>query len=239
MAPSFRCIALDLPLGSHLVPAGPEADLTPPGLAGLITGALEALELADVTLVGNDTGGALCQIAVTSRPDRVGRLVLTSCDYAGNFPPPAFRPLKLMARIPGATQAVLTPLRFRAPRRLPIAYGWLTMRPIERRVEDSYVLPSLVDSAVRADLRRALPAIHPRHTRQAAARLGGFDRPALIAWSREDRFFPARHAEELARSLPQGRLEWIEESRSFSPEDQPGRVAELISAFAGGPGPPG
>lgn len=230
----FRCIALDMPLGSHLVPAGPRADLTPPGVAAMIPEALEALRLEDVTLVGNDTGGALCQIVAASGPERVGRLVLTSCDYRDNFPPLAFRPLKGVARIPGATQAVLTALRPRAPRRLPLVFGWLTKRPIDPEAEDSYLYPSLADAGVRADLRRFLPAMHPRHTREAADRLGGFDRPALIAWSREDRFFPTRHAEELARTLPDARLAWIEDSYTFSPEDQPGRLAELIEGFARG-----
>jgi pimeloyl-ACP methyl ester carboxylesterase len=197
----------------------------------MIPAALEALGLEDVTLVGNDTGGALCQIAVTTRPERVGRLVLTPCDYMDNFPPRLFRPLKLVARAPGATQAILTTLRPRAPRRLPLAFGWLTKRPIDPDAEDSYLYPALVDPAVRGELRRVLPAIHPRHTRAAAERLGGFDRPALIAWAREDRLFPARHAEELAQRLPAARLEWVDDSYTFVPEDQPGRLAELIAGF--------
>lgn len=235
LAPNFRCVALDMPLGSHLEPAGARADLSPPGLAGLIPQALEALELEDVTLVGNDTGGALCQIAVTTGADRVGRLVLTSCDYRDNFPPLLFRPLKGLVRIPGATQAVLTALRPRAPRRLPPAFGWLTKRPIEAEAEDSYLYPSLVDAAVRGELRRVLPLIDPRHTRAAADALSGFDRPALIAWAREDRLFAPAHAEQLAASLPNARLEWIDDSYTFSPEDQPGRLSELIASFVSEP----
>jgi pimeloyl-ACP methyl ester carboxylesterase len=223
-----------MPLGSHLVPVGARADLTPPGVAALISEALEALDLEDVTLVGNDTGGALCQMVAGERPPRVGRLVLTSCDYRDNFPPLAFRPLKQLVRVPGATQVLLTALRPRAPRRLPLVFGWLTKRPIDREAEDSYLLPSLVDPAVRAELRRFLPAMHPRHTREAADRLSGFVRPALIAWSADDRFFPREHAEELARTLPQGRLAWIEDSYTFSPEDRPDRLAELIADFADG-----
>ena len=231
LAPDFRCITLDMPLGSHTVPVGPRADLTPPGVADLVAQAMELLELEDVTLVGNDTGGALCQMVVTTRPERVGRLVLTSCDYRDNFPPALFRPLKVMARIPGATQAVITTLRPRAPRRLPPAFGWLTKRPIDRDAEDSYLYPALADPGVRADLRRILPALDPRHTREAAERLHTFDRPALIAWAREDRFFPTKHAEQIAASLPDSRLEWIDDSYTFSSEDQPDRLAELIAGF--------
>ena len=234
LSADFRCVTLDMPLGSHLLAAGGRADLRPPGVAALIPEALEALGVDDVTLVGNDTGGALCQIVAATRPPKVARLVLTSCDYRDNFPPLAFRPLKQLVRVPGATQALLTALRPRAPRRLPLVFGWLTKRPIDREAEDSYLLPSLVDPGVRADLRRFLPAMHPRHTREAADRLAAFDRPALIAWSADDRFFPPRHAEELARTLPQGRLEWIEDSYTFSPEDRPDRLAELIRDFVRG-----
>jgi len=231
LSPDFRCITLDMPLGSHRTAAGATADMTPPGVARLIPQALGALGLEDATVVGNDTGGALCQIAVTTEPERVGRLVLTSCDFADNFPPPAFRPLKHLVKVPGLTQAILTSLRPRAPRRLPLAFGWLAKRPIDPQAEDSYVLPSLVDAAVRAELRQILPSIHPSYTREAAERLRSFNRPALIAWSREDRFFPTKHAEALAGLLPDARLEWIEDSYTFASEDQPERLAELIAGF--------
>ena len=51
-----------------------DADLSPPGVAKLIADFIEALDLDDVTLVGNDTGGALCQLVVTQPPgaDRRG-----------------------------------------------------------------------------------------------------------------------------------------------------------------------
>ena len=54
----------------------------------------------------------------------------------------------------------------------------------------------------------------------------------MIAWSREDLFFPERHGERLAELLPQGRLEWIDDARTFSPEDQPARVAELVASVS-------
>lgn len=234
LSPGFRCIALDLPLGSHVRPMPAGADLSPPALADLIADAIEELDLEDVTLVGNDTGGALCQLVVTRRPERIGRLVLTSCDYRDNFPPPAFRPLKVAARVPGVLRAILTPLRLRAPRRLPIAVGWLAKRPIDPDAEDSYLLRALADRGVMADLRRVIGGVDPRHTNAAADALGRFERPALIAWSREDRFFPPRDAEALAAAFPDSRLEWIDDSYTFSPEDQPHRLAELIAGFARG-----
>src|SRR5262249_55965544 len=199
--PDSHCIALDLPLGSHELPMKATADLSPPGVANLMADALEALELQDVTLVGNDTGGALCQLLVTSRPERIGRLVLTSCDYRDNFPPPQFDYVKILPTLAPLVPLLFAPMRLPALRRLPSAMGGLTMRPVERRAEDSYVLPVLADKGVRADLMKVIRGVDKRLTNEAADHLKDFDRPALIAWSREDRFFKREHAERLASDL--------------------------------------
>jgi pimeloyl-ACP methyl ester carboxylesterase len=228
----FTRVALDLPLGSHLEPV-PDADLTPPALADLIADAIEALELDDVTLVGSDTGGGLSQVLVTRRPARIARLVLMSCDAFDNFPPRLFRIVLAPARVPGLIPAVLGPLRVRSLRRLPLAYGWLTQEPIDSDADDSYVLPVLSDGGIRRDVRRLLNGLDPRYTLDAAARLPRFDRPALIVWSAEDRFFPPAHGERLARILPDARLESIQGARTFSAEDRPERLAELIGSFVG------
>jgi pimeloyl-ACP methyl ester carboxylesterase len=225
-------VTLDLPLGSHLEPMARDADLRPPALADLIADSLEALELRDVTLVGNDTGGGLSQIVATRKPDRIGALVLTSCDAFDNFPPRLFRIALAPARIPGAIPLAFGGLRLRPLRRLPIAYGWLTNEPIDPDAEDSYVLPVLTSRGVRRDVRKLLGGLDPAYTLDAAAKLASWDRPALIAWSENDRFFPREHGERLAKLIPNARLEIIEGARTFSAEDRPERVAELIGEFA-------
>ena len=227
----LRCVALDLPLGAHLAPMPPDADLTPPAVADLIADAIEELGLDDVTLVGNDTGGALCQLVVTRRPERIGRLVLTSCDAFDNFPPKVMRPMMPVLTLPGALRVLYAPLRLAALRRRMLTMIRATKRPVEPEAVDSYTFPGLRSAAVRRDTRKLLAGADRRQTLEAGERLRGFDRPALIAWSREDRFFPTRYASRLAQALPDSRLEWIEDSYTFSPEDQPARVAELIAAF--------
>ena len=229
----FKRVTLDLPLGSHLEPMPRDADMRPPALADLIADSLEALELDDVTVVGSDTGGGLTQILAVSRPQRIGALVLTSCDAFENFPPRFFRIVLAPARIPGAIPIAFGGLRARAVRRLPIAYGWLTNEPIEREAEDSYVLPVLTSGEIRRDTRRFLNGFDRDELLDATAKLAGWDKPAMIAWSRNDRFFPTEHAERLAKVIPNARLEWVENSRTFSPEDRPDRLAELIGDFAG------
>jgi pimeloyl-ACP methyl ester carboxylesterase len=224
-------VALDLPLGSHIEAMPRDADLRPPALADLIADALAALELEDVTIVGSDTGGGLTQILATRRPERLGRVVLTSCDAFENFPPKLFRYVLAPARVPGAIPVAFAGLRVRRLRRLPIAYGWLSNEPPEPEAEDSYVLPVLTRRDIRRDVRKLLAGLDPRHTLDAAAKLTGFEKPVLIAWSADDRFFPPAHAERLARLIPDARLEWIEGARTFSAEDAPERLASLIAGF--------
>ena len=227
----FKRVTLDLPLGSHLEPMPKDADMRPPALADLIADSLEALELDDVTLVGSDTGGGLTQILAVSRPQRIGALVLTSCDAFENFPPRFFRIVLAPARIPGVIPIAFGGLRARAMRRLPIAYGWLTNEQIDADAEDSYVLPALTNKGVARDVRRVLRGLDSKYTIDAALKLAGWDRPALIAWSENDRFFPPEHGERLAKIIPGARFEQIDDARTFSAEDQPERLAGLIGGF--------
>ncbi|MET0512541.1 MAG: alpha/beta hydrolase [Thermoleophilaceae bacterium] len=228
----FTRVTLDLPLGSHLEAMPKGADLRVSALANLIADALEALELDSVTLVGNDTGGGLSQVVAVSRPERIGALVLTSCDAFENFPPRFFRIVLAPAAIPGAIPLVFGGMRLRVLRRLPIAYGWLSNKPIDPEADDSYVLPVLTRGPIRRDLRRVLAGIDPKYTIDAALKLTKWDRPTLIAWSANDRFFPPAHGERLAKLIPGARFELIDNARTFSAEDQPERLAGLIEAFA-------
>ena len=192
-----------------------------------------ALDMPFGSLVGNDTGGAICQLVAVNRPERLGRLVLTSCDSFERFPPAPFGFFKLLAKITPAIPLLFAPLRVRPARRLPIAYGWVTRERIEpREAEDSYVLPLLEDRRIREDLRRLIPGLDKRYTLEAAEGLRSFDKPTLLAWSSEDKLFPRSDAQRLRDTIPDARLEWVEGARTFSPEDQPERVAELIAGFA-------
>jgi pimeloyl-ACP methyl ester carboxylesterase len=227
-----RCIVPDLPLGAHRAPMAPDADLSPPGLAKLVADFLEVLELTNVTLVGNDTGGAVCQLVVTRHPERVGRLVLTPCDAYENFLPPAFRYLQRLAKVPGGIGAVANSMRIPGMARTPLAFGWLAKRRIPGDVLTHWTEPIIHDRAVRADARKVLAGIDKRYTLEAAARLCDFGGPTMLAWATEDRFFKPRFAERLAADIPGSRLEWIDDSRTFVSEDQPERLAALIGEFA-------
>jgi pimeloyl-ACP methyl ester carboxylesterase len=226
-----RCLVPDLPLGSHELPLREDADLSPFGLAKLIADFVAALDLDAVTLVGNDTGGGLSQLVVVRHPERIGRLVLTDCDAFENFPPKAFRGLVAAAKVPGALTAMLTPMKARAVRRLPLAYGWLLKRPVPDDVMDGWVLRALSDAGVMRDLRKALAGLSPAILLDNTPKLTTFDRPVLIAWAREDKFFPVEHARRLGKIFPDARVVEIDDAYSFVSWDQPDRLASLIGEF--------
>ncbi|MGZ4249950.1 MAG: alpha/beta fold hydrolase [Solirubrobacteraceae bacterium] len=233
LAEQGRCIVPDLPLGSHSLPMNKGADLSAPGLALLIAEFMERLGLEDVTLIGNDTGGALCQLVAANHSERLGRLVLTTCDAFENFPPPAVRPLVTALKLPGALVATSLLGRLRVVRQAAFKAMPLTMQPIPDEQVKSWVAP-LADKGIRADLATVVRGLNPADTLAAAERLRDFDRPALIAWGAADRIFPFSDAERLAATLPNARLERIPNARAFVQLDAPERLAELIRSVANG-----
>jgi pimeloyl-ACP methyl ester carboxylesterase len=233
LAGRFRCVTLDLPLGSHRVPMRAGADLTPAGCGELVAQALTALDLRDVTLVGNDSGGAYSQIATAARPDRIARLVLNSCETPyDEFPPPPFDGLPAIAADPAALGRLFEALRDRAVRATPAAYGLLIKHPIDDLVSDSYALPCVVDPEVLRDTAKAMSTAASAPVHAAGRRLlAGFDRPVLFAWGPEDRVFPLANAQRYAGELANGRVTLIPDAYSFTPEDQPRRLAAAIAEF--------
>ncbi len=107
------CLAPTWPLGAHTEPMREDAELTMEGIAAMVGELLDALALEDVVLVGNDTGGAIAQLVATSTPERLGGLVLTSCDAFEHFPPPILKPFIAAAKAGPAYDAAIQPLRTR------------------------------------------------------------------------------------------------------------------------------
>lgn len=234
LADRFTCIALDLPLGAHRVAMNPAADLSPAGCGELIASALTALGLPDVTLVGNDSGGAYSQIAVASHPQRVARLVLNSCETPyGEFPPAPFDGLPAAARDPEILKQLLEALREREIRSTPAAFGLLIKHALPDVVSDSYALPCINDRAILLDTAKVMSSASSTPVRAAAGELiAEFKRPVLLVWSPEDRVFAPADARRYCEALSDGRMVFIEDGYSFTPEDQPERLAEEIAKFA-------
>jgi pimeloyl-ACP methyl ester carboxylesterase len=226
----YRCIAPDWPIGSQRIAMKPNADLSPPGIAATIHSFLEALELEDVTIVGNDSGGAMSQVLVTQQPQRIGRLVLTNCDTHENFPPGMFKTVMPLAKLPGAVTAMTAPLRIGAFARA--AFKPFARTQIPDELISSWIEPSQGDREVRRDLKKVTVGMDNRHTLQAADKLRGSDLPILLTWAPGDKYFPISYAERLASEAGNARIVEIPDSRTFVPLDQPQRLADAIAEFA-------
>jgi pimeloyl-ACP methyl ester carboxylesterase len=227
-AAGFRCIVPDWPFGAHRLAMPANATLDPPAVGVLIRGFLDALDLRDVVLVANDTGCAYSQLAITQDARRIGALVLTPGDSLDCFFPPMFRFLQVFARVPGSTYLLAQTLRARSLHRLPWVFGLLSKRPVPEEIMTTYLAPMRKDSAVRRDLGKILRGVDKKYTLAAAAKFPAFDRPVLLAWAPEDKLFPISLAEHMSTLFPHARIERIEDSYTFVPEDQPGQLTELI-----------
>jgi pimeloyl-ACP methyl ester carboxylesterase len=218
-------------MGAQQVALEADADLSPYGVAAIIASFLERLELEDVTIVGNDSGGAMSQVLVTRHPERIGRLVLTNCDTHENFPPGAFKAMPPIAALPGGMSLLAAPFRIGALARR--AFPPFTRDPLPADLIASWMQPGLHDAGVRRDLKKVTSGMNKRYTLEAAERLRGSDLPILLTWAPGDRFFPIKYAERLAGEAGNARLVEIEGSKTFVPIDQPQRLTDEIATFVG------
>jgi pimeloyl-ACP methyl ester carboxylesterase len=233
LAADHRCIVPTLPLGAHRHAMRPGADLSLPGIARLVAELAGRLSVQDVTLVGNDTGGALVQLLMRDNIAGVGRVVLASCDAFDNFPPGLTgRALMLAGKLPPTMFGLfMQQMRLRMIRRLPVAFGWLTMRGDAATAR--WLKPVLTQPEIRRDAVRMLRAAgaDTRVLLGAAETFPAFNRPALMVWAAGDRVMPPEHGRRLAELLPQGRLVEVDDSYTLIPLDQPARLAQIIREF--------
>jgi len=227
----IRSYAADWPLGSHTIPLGAGVDQSPRGVARQIIAFMEALELSDVTLVGNDTGGTICQFLLDSDASRIGRVVLTNCDAFRNFPPAPFGQLFKAFRSPRTIRTLMAPMRATAVRHSPAGFGLLVRRPLSADQTLGWVEPCMSDPAIRQDVARFAQKVDPGDLDAASNRLGSFNGPALLVWGSGDRFFKLDYAHRLRDTLADATLVEIERGRTFIPHDEPTRLAEEIAAF--------
>jgi pimeloyl-ACP methyl ester carboxylesterase len=233
LAADHRCVAPTLPLGAHRHGMRADADLSLPGVARLVVEFLDRLDLRDVVLVGNDTGGALVQLVMADGAARVAAVVLVSCDAFDNFPPGLTgRTLVLSGRLPPRLFGMfMGQMRLRPLRRMPVAFGWLTLRGDAATAR--WIRPVLEQPEIRRDAVRTLraAAADTGLLLAAAERLPAFDRPALVVWARDDRVMPPEHGRRLAALLPRGRLVEIDDSYTLVPLDRPTELARAIREF--------
>jgi len=235
LSPGHRCVAPTLPLGAHRHPMKAGADLSLPAIARLVTEFLDRLDLSDVTLVGNDTGGAIVQLVLSDGAPRVKRAVLISCEAFDNLPPGLTgKVLALTGKLsPAAFRMFMQQMRLPALRKMPFAFGWLTKRGDATTAR--WMKPVLEQPAISRDAVRIIRAAFADKSLliRAAERLPGFSGAVLVVWARGDRVMPPEHGNRLARLFPNGRLAEVADSYTLIPLDQPAELARLIGEFTG------
>lgn len=233
LAPAFRCIAPTLPLGAHRQPMRPDADLSLRGLGRLVTEFLERLDLRDVVLCFNDWSGAQVMIA-DGGVERVGRLVLVSCETAGNYPPGlGGHAAWLSCKLPGGLVLMRRALLSPHLRALPVVFGRMSKRGVPDELMREWLEP-LRRPEVRRDLRKyGGDAMNGKRAfREADSALASFEHPVLVVWDSEGTMMPNAEGRRLAESFPDARLVELPDCYTLIPEDQPVALARAIREFA-------
>ena len=229
----FRCILPNWPLGSHSIPVNDGADLSPRGVATMIGDFMVALDLSDVTLVGNDTGGGLCQLGVDEYPDLVGRLVLTNCDAFDKFPPFPFNVVFALLRGPVSIKTLFATMRLRPLRHSPMGFG-LLLRNADPELTDSWLQPCRADSRICRDLATLLRHVAVTDLTEVATRLPRFTKPVTLAWGMADRCFTPSLGNRLAAQFPNSTLIEVPGAKTFVALDDPEAVVNAIEKTSAG-----
>ncbi|WP_086821616.1 alpha/beta fold hydrolase [Allokutzneria sp. NRRL B-24872] len=229
-ARGVRSYAPDWPLGSHRTPMNPGADLSPRGVARHILTFLEALDLREVVLVGNDTGGALVQFVLDTDTSRVGRVVLLNCDAFENFPPFPFNVIFRLIKGPRRMKAGLFPLRSLMVRRSPLGFGLLG-RALDASLTRSWIEPALTSPGVRDDAVRFLRAIDPQELLDVSTRLKSFEGPVRIVWGTADRAFTPALGRRLQSAFRDAEFVEVPGARTLVQQDAPDVLAAQIADF--------
>lgn len=226
-AQGFRCILPNWPLGSHSLPVSDRAVLSPKNIAELIHQLIVDLDLTDVTLVGSDTGGGLCQFLIDAHPDRIGRLVLTNCDAFEVFPPFPFNAIFALMRWGTSVRALGSLMGVTALRHSPAGYGLLINNP-DPQLTSSWLQPASTNSAIAGDFAALAREIGKTDLSSTAPRLHAFTKPVTLVWGQSDRCFTPELGRRLAAAFPQSELVEVAGARTFVSLDNPGAVVAAI-----------
>lgn len=198
-----RCIAVDL-LAHGDTEITDDQDVSVTANAKMLKEFLDALDIDQIDLIGNDSGGGIAQIFAALNPERVRTFTLTDCDTHDNWPPEAFKPFVEMTIAGGLSDTLNAMVRDKAVYRSPGALGPAYENPnfLSDDDIDTYIRPFLRTEKRTQDLQRFVAAFDNKHTLAIDDRLGKLSAPTLIVWGTDDVYFPVRWAQWLANIIP-------------------------------------
>jgi pimeloyl-ACP methyl ester carboxylesterase len=228
-----RCIAPDLPAhGATPVPRDAAADLSLNGLAAMLDELCEHLQVAQVDLVANDTGGAVAQVFAARYPQRIRTLTLTNCDVHDNFPPEAFKPFVALAESGefGPLVAAMAGDLVLARSETGFGMGYAHADQLSDDVLMSYLGPFVPDQG--RGLERVLTASSAAELLAAEPSLAHLAAPAQVAWGTGDTFFGQEWAEHLAAMIPGvERVTLVPDAMLFWPDERAADLVPLLRDF--------
>lgn len=228
---THRCYAPTLPLGSHTRPMRHDAALAPDDVADLVVEVADALSLGRLTLIANDSGGAVSQLVAVRHASRIRGVLLTNCDALEVFPPRAYAYLKAVSERPRLASVLLSALAAAPVLGLvPTAWGGLA-HGITRAQVRRWSLPGARERGVREDLAKFMRGAGASVTLGAAERLAAHPVPIELVWGEADPFFRRSLAERFAAKVPGTRLRLVPGARTYVMLDAPAEVARAARAF--------
>jgi len=224
-----RCVAVDLPLHG-LTPAAADQDFTLPGFARFLAGFCAGLELSDIDLVANDTGGAISQVFATGHPELLHTLTLTNCETHKNMPPKVLLPAAWLAHL--GLAARISPRLLRDIRRGRKRFYGLGYQDIENLPEDLarfWLETQFATPELARQNQRIMTSLHARDLLAVEPALARLQVPTLIVWGTSDIFFRRKWAYWLRDTIP-GATEVVELAggRLFFPDE---RATEFTAAL--------
>jgi pimeloyl-ACP methyl ester carboxylesterase len=225
-----RCVAVDLPLHGH-TPAAADQDFSLPGFARFLAEFCEGLELNDIDLVANDTGGAISQVFATGHPELLHTLTLTNCETHKNMPPKVLLPAAWLAQM-GLAARISPRLLLRDIRQGRKRFYGLGYQDIENLPEDLarfWLESQFATPELARQNQRIMTSLHARDLLAIEPALARLQVPTLIVWGTGDIFFRRKWAYWLRDTIP-GATEVVEldRARIFFPDE---RATELTEAL--------
>jgi pimeloyl-ACP methyl ester carboxylesterase len=225
----FRCIAPTWPLGAHST-STTGADIGAEAASQRIVHFIEALDLTDVTVVANDTGGGLvlaCLGDTSLDKSRISRLVLTNCDSYEHFPPGSFAQIVKLCRLSSAAGGGILRLLATGPGQKFFLKAVSKHPPTADRQREIFGAFA-TSGAARRDAVTVTASLDPALTLRAAAAIEAFDKPVTLTWGTDDDLFPVEHAHRLRDAFPQATLTEIPDCSTFVMVDAPQKLAAAI-----------
>ena len=233
LSENFRCIVPEWPFGGHKIPIANKLDFSPNGIADLVAGFLRALELGDVIIVANDTGGAYAQVFTAKYGRKVSHLILSNCEGFEIFPPKKFKSLQSMVKVPGYLWLLSKVFSFKPSLKWDMTFGLLSHSLSKEELFDFYVKHFVENALIRNDFKELAIEWHPKYTENAAKELDAFDKPVLILWGIDDsELFPIELGKRLNAIFSNSTFVEIEKSKTYVQEDRPQDFVANIERFA-------